>query len=62
MLAKFRNFLSKPTDELGRWSRFFIFQIRMWRQCFRLLEANRAFTQAAALAYKTILGIVLWRL
>lgn len=58
MLAKFRNFLSKPTDELGRWSRFFIFQIRMWRQCFRLLEANRAFTQAAALAYHTIFGIV----
>ena len=36
----------------------FIFQIRMWRQCFRLLEANRAFTQAAALAYHTIFGIV----
>lgn len=58
MLAKFKNFLSRPTDELGRWSRFFIFQIRMWRQCFRLLEANRAFTQAAALAYHTIFGIV----
>jgi membrane protein len=55
MLTKF---LSKPTDELGRWSRFLITQIRIWRQCFRLLQANQAFTQAAALAYHTLFGIV----
>lgn len=58
MLSKFRNLLLKPTDELGRWTRFGLMQIRIWRQCFRLLETNRAFTQAAALAYHTIFGIV----
>lgn len=58
MLSKFRNLLSRPTSELGRWSRFFIYQIRMWRQCFRLLRVNQAFTQAAALAYHTIFGVV----
>lgn len=58
MLQRFKNLLTKPTDELGRWSRFVLTQIRIWRQCFRLLESNRAFTQAAALAYHTIFGIV----
>lgn len=50
--------LLKPTDELGRWTRFLVMQVRIWRQCFRLLKTNQAFTQAAALAYHTIFGIV----
>ena len=54
----FKNWLSKPTDELGRWSRFLLLQFRIWRQCFRLLKVNQAFTQAAALSYHTIFGIV----
>jgi len=54
----FMKLLSKPTDELGKMSRFLIFQFRIWRQCFRLLKTNQAFTQAAALAYHTIFGIV----
>lgn len=58
MISMFRNILLKPTDELGRMSRFILMQIRIWRQCFRLLRANMAFTQAAALAYHTIFGIV----
>ena len=54
----FMKLLSRPTDELGRMSRFLVFQVRIWRQCFRLLRTNMAFTQAAALAYHTIFGIV----
>ena len=58
MLSIIKDILQKPTDELGRLSRFILTQIRIWRQCFRLLAANRAFTQAAALAYHTLFGIV----
>ncbi len=58
MFEKMKNILFKPTDELGRWSRFLLTQIRIWRQCFRLLQTNRSFTQAAALAYHTLFGIV----
>lgn len=54
----FKSLLLKPTDEVGRWTRFLLMQVRIWRQCFRLLKANQAFTQAAALAYHTIFGIV----
>jgi len=58
MVSIFRNLFSKPTDELGRMSRFLLLQFRIWRQCFKLLRVNMAFTQAAALAYHTIFGIV----
>ncbi|MBN1816977.1 MAG: YihY family inner membrane protein [Sedimentisphaerales bacterium] len=50
--------LTKPTDQLGRWTRFAVFQLRLWRHCGRLLKQNRSGTQAAALAYHTIFGIV----
>lgn len=58
MLQRMRNLLTQPTHELGRWSRFLIFQIRIWFHCFRLLGVNRCMTQAAALAYHSIFGLV----
>lgn len=54
----FRKLLSQPTEELGRLTKFVIFQIRLWPQCMKLLYKNRADRQAAVLAYNTIFGIV----
>ncbi|MHC4573460.1 MAG: YhjD/YihY/BrkB family envelope integrity protein [Planctomycetota bacterium] len=50
--------LSTPTAQLGRASRFLVFQIKLWSHCARLLKKNRAGQQAAALSYHTIFGIV----
>ncbi len=53
-----KEILSKPTGELGKWSRFVVFQLKLWRHCVRLLRQNRSGTQAAALSYHTLFGIV----
>ncbi len=53
-----KKVLAAPTEELGKWSRFAIFQLKLWRQCARLLRQNRSGQQAAALSYHTIFGIV----
>jgi membrane protein len=50
--------LTTPTTQLGRASRFLVFQIKLWSHCIRLLERNRAGQQAAALSYYTIFGLV----
>jgi len=54
----FRELLSTPTAQLGKMSRFFVFQIKLWSHCARLLRNSRAGQQAAALSYHTIFGIV----
>jgi membrane protein len=53
-----KKILTTPTAQLGRVSRFAIFQVKLWSHCARLLNKNRAGQQAAALAYHTIFGIV----
>jgi membrane protein len=53
-----RNLLSTPTTQLGRASRFVVFQIKLWSHCARLLKKNRSGQQAAALSYHTVFGIV----
>jgi YihY family inner membrane protein len=53
-----KRWATAPTEQLSRWARFFIFQIRVWRHCIRLLRINRCGTQAAALSYYTIFGLV----
>jgi membrane protein len=58
MIQKIRQLFTSPTQELGKWSRFLVLQVRIWFHCFRLLGVNRCGTQAAALAYHTIFGIV----
>ena len=50
--------LTTPSTQLGRASRFIVFQIKLWSHCARLLRLNRAGQQAAALSYHTIFGIV----
>ena len=50
--------LTTPTTQLGRASRFIVFQIKLWSHCARLLRINRSGQQAAALSYHTIFGIV----
>ena len=50
--------LSTPTAQLGKASRFVVFQIKLWSHCARLLKKNRSGQQAAALSYHTIFGIV----
>ena len=54
----FKKILTAPTEGLGRWSRFVMFQLRLWRQCIKLLKQNHSGRQAAALSYHTIFGIV----
>jgi membrane protein len=58
MLDKLKALVSTPTAQLGRLGRFFVFQIKLWSHCARLLRTNRAGQQAAALSYHTIFGIV----
>ena len=53
-----KDLLSTPTTQLGRGSRFLVFQAKLWIHCARLLKKNRAGQQAAALSYHTIFGIV----
>ena len=53
-----KKLLSTPTAQLGKASRFVVFQIKLWSHCARLLKKNRAGQQSAALSYHTIFGIV----
>ncbi len=53
-----KEFLSTPTTQLGKASRFAVFQIKLWSHCIRLLKKNHAGRQAAALSYHTVFGIV----
>lgn len=53
-----KGLLATPTTQLGRASRFMVFQIKLWSHCARLLKKNRAGQQAAALSYHTVFGIV----
>jgi membrane protein len=50
--------LTTPSTQLGRASRFIVFQIKLWSHCARLLRLNRAGQQAAALSYRTLFGII----
>jgi len=54
----FKELLSTPTAQLGKASRFIVFQIKLWSHCARLLRKNRSGQQAAALSYHTIFGLV----
>ena len=59
MIQKMKKLLTLPTNELGKWSRFLVLQIRIWFHFGRLfIGVNRCLTQAAALAYHTIFGLV----
>ena len=58
MLDKITKLLTLPTHGLGKWTRFLIFQVRIWFHCIRLLKINRCGTQAAALSYYTVFGAV----
>jgi len=53
-----KNLLTTPTAQLGKASRFVVFQIKLWSHCAKILEINRSGQQAAALSYYTIFGIV----
>ncbi len=53
-----RELSTTPTAQLGRASRFLVFQIKLWSHCIRLLKRNRAGQQAASLSYYTIFGLV----
>ena len=57
-MLKLTKLLTTPTAQLGKGSRFVVFQIKLWSHCTRLLIKNRAGQQAAALSYHTIFGIV----
>ena len=58
MIQTMKNLLTLPTNELGKWSRFLVLQVRIWFHCLRLLKINRCGTQAAALSYHSIFGMV----
>lgn len=58
IIQNVKRWFTSPTEELGRWTRYLVFQVRIWRHCIRLLGVNRCGTQAAALSYYTVFGIV----
>jgi membrane protein len=53
-----KDLLTTPTANLGRASRFLVFQYRLWPHCLRLLKKNNATQLAASLSYYTIFGLV----
>ncbi len=53
-----KTILATPTEQLGKASRFLVFQVKLWSHCVRLLKKNRSGQQAAALSYHTIFGVV----
>ncbi len=57
-MSFFSELLTTPNMQLGRASRFAVFQIKLWSHCAKLLRLNRAALQAAALSYRTIFGII----
>ncbi|HOK94705.1 MAG TPA: YhjD/YihY/BrkB family envelope integrity protein [Anaerohalosphaeraceae bacterium] len=57
-IQKLRQLFTLPTQGLGKGSRFLALQVRVWFHCFRLLGVNHCLTQAAALAYHSIFGLV----
>lgn len=57
-MQKISSLLTTPTNELGKWTRFMVLQMRIWFHCIRLLKVNRCGTQSAALAYHSIFGLV----
>lgn len=57
-MQKLKSLSTSPTHELGKWSRFLVLQVRIWFHCLRLLKVNRCGTQAAALSYHSIFGLV----
>lgn len=57
-MLRLNELLSTPSAQLGKASRFVVFQIKMWSHCARLLKKNRSGQQAAALSYHTVFGIV----
>ncbi len=59
MVGKLKNLVTAPTGELGKMSRFLVLQLRIWFHFGRLfVGVNRCLTQAAALAYHSIFGLV----
>ncbi len=58
VINKTRDILTSPTEELGRMTRFTIYQLKLWVLCRKLLIRNRYGQQAAALSYHTIFGII----
>ena len=58
MIKRIEQILTRPTESLGKASRFLVWQVKLWLYCARHLKENKAQQQAAALAYKTIFGIV----
>jgi len=58
IIQNIKRWFTSPTEELGKWTRFLVFQVRIWRHCIKLLRINRCGTQAAALSYYTVFGIV----
>jgi membrane protein len=50
--------ISSSTTQFSRAGKFFIFQVKMWTYCAKLLRKNRANLQAAALSFQTIFGLV----
>ena len=59
MVGKIKNIVTTPTGELGKMSRFLVLQLRIWFHFGRLfIGVNRCLTQAAALAYHSIFGLV----
>ncbi len=59
MVNKISKLLETPSSELGKMTRFMVLQMRIWFHFGRLfIRQNRCLTQAAALAYHSIFGLV----
>lgn len=61
-IARGRDFvqtsLTAPGDQLGRWARFFRFQVNLWKFCARRLRRNNSLAMSSALSFRTLFALV----
>lgn len=50
--------LTDPGEELGRWARFAMFHIELWRFCARRLRENNVMAMSAALSFRTVFAMI----
>ncbi len=50
-MLRLNELLSTPSTQLGKASRFVVFQIKMWSHCARLLKKNRSGQHAIDMEY-----------
>lgn len=58
LMQQLEQALSNPRQEFGRFTRFVLFQIELWRFCVRRLRENNVMAMGSALSFRTIFAMI----